>query len=94
MIFIWLPFPFTGAFLGALIGLLMGIHMVRLIPVVLVTMWIGVVRWTWGIDFVFLFTGTAGRVPAWVLTVVFLIYSVVIRLRDCRAAAADQKGPG
>jgi len=82
VLFIWLPFPFTGAFLGALIGLLMGISMVRLVPIVLVTMWIGVITWTWGIDFVILFTGTAGRVAAWVFTGLILVYSVAIRLRD------------
>lgn len=89
VLFIWLPFPFTGAFLGALIGLLMGIPMVRLVPIILVTMWIGVVTWTWGIDFVILFTGTAGRVTAWILTGIFLVYSVVIRLRAGRGADAE-----
>ncbi len=92
VLFIWLPFPFTGAFLGALIGLLMGISMVRLVPIVLVTMWIGVITWTWGIDFVFLFTGTAGRITAWVLTGIFLVYSVVIRLRNSREAKATRGG--
>ena len=94
VLFIWLPFPFTGAFLGALIGLLMGIPMVRLVPIILVTMWIGVVTWTWGIDFVILFTGTAGRVTAWMLTGVFLVYSVVIRLRARRGANAEATAEG
>ena len=92
VLFIWLPFPFTGAFLGALIGLLMGISPVRLVPIVLVTMWIGVVTWTWGIDYIFLFTGTAGHVIAWGLTGAFLVYSVVIRLRDRRETKAEQRG--
>ncbi len=92
MLFIWLPFPFTGAFLGALIGLLMGIPLVRLVPIVLVTMWIGVVTWTWGIDFVILFTGTAGRVTAWMLTGVFLVYSVVIRLQARGRAEVEGEG--
>jgi len=92
VLFIWLPFPFTGAFLGALIGLLMGISLVRLVPIVLVTMWIGVVTWTWGIDFVFLFTGPTGRVVAWVLTGLILVYSVVVRARENRGA--DNKNGG
>ena len=92
VLFIWLPFPFTGAFLGALIGLLMGIPLVRLVPIVLVTMWIGVVTWTWGIDFVFLFTGETGRVTAWVLTGLILVYSVVIRVRDKRGVETEGEG--
>lgn len=91
ILFIWLPFPFTGAFLGALIGLLMGISMIRLVPIVLVTMWIGVVTWTWGIDFVILFTGTGGRITAWVLTGLILLYSVVVRVRDRGAANPEGK---
>ena len=94
VLFIWLPFPFTGAFLGALIGLLMGIPLVRLVPIILVTMWIGVVTWTWGIDFVILFTGTAGRVTAWMLTGAFLVYSVVIRLRAGQGADAEETTGG
>lgn len=81
VLFIWLPFPFSGAFAGALIGLLMGVPLARLVPIVLVTMWIGVVTWTWGIDAVVLFTGTAGRIAAWVVTVGLVVYSLVIRLR-------------
>lgn len=92
VLFIWLPFPFTGAFLGALIGLLMGISMVRLVPIVLLTMWVGVVTWTWGIDFVVLFTGEAGRVTAWVLTGLILVYSVVIRFRDNRGVETEGEG--
>ena len=94
VLFIWLPFPFTGAFLGALIGLLMGVPLVRLVPIVLVTMWIGVVTWTWGIDFVILFTGTAGRVTAWMLTGVFLVYSVAIRLQARGRAEVEGEGEG
>ena len=91
VLFIWLPFPFTGAFLGALIGLLMGMSMIRLVPTVLVTMWIGVITWTWGINFVFLFTGTAGRITAWVLTGLIIVYSVVVRLRDNRGADKEEE---
>lgn len=94
VLFIWLPFPFTGAFLGALIGLLMGISIVRLVPIVLGTMWIGVVTWTWGVDFVILFTGTVGRIAAWMLTGAFFVYSVMIRLRAREGADAEKTTQG
>jgi len=89
VLFIWLPFPFSGAFVGALIGLLMGISLVRLVPIVLLTMWVGVFTWTWGIDYLFLFTGTAGHVIAWVLTGAFLVWSAVIRFRESRETGAE-----
>jgi uncharacterized membrane protein len=87
VLFVWLPFPFTGAFVGALIVFLMRIPVSRLIPLLLVTMWVGVVTWTLGFEFVFLFTGPAGHIAAWVLTVLFLCYSVVLRFRDDRFEA-------
>jgi len=92
VLFIWLPFPFTGAFLGALIGILMGIPLIRLVPIVLLTMWFGVVTWTWGIDYIFLFTGTTGHIVAWILTGLFLAYSVVIRFRDTGDAETGKDG--
>ena len=89
VLFIWLPFPFSGAFVGALIGLLMGIPMVRLVAIVLLTMWVGVFTWTWGIDYIFLFTGTIGHVVAWVITGIFLVISVVIRFRERRETGTE-----
>jgi uncharacterized membrane protein len=82
--FIWLPFPLTGAFVGALAGLLMGAAMGRLVPVVLASMWIGVVTWTWGVEYVFVFTGPTGHIVAWLLTAGFLVYSVAVRFLGSR----------
>jgi uncharacterized membrane protein len=82
VLFIWLPFPLTGAFVGALIGLLMGIPLIRLVPLVLVSMWVGVVTWTWGFRTLLLFTGPTGHVIAWIITGGFLAYSVVVRVRE------------
>jgi uncharacterized membrane protein len=81
VIFVWLPVPGTGAFVGALIGLIMGIRLSQLVPLLLASMWIGVVSWTYGIELVFLFTGRTGHIIAWVVTVALLLYAVASRLR-------------
>ncbi len=81
IVFVWLPFPGTGAFVGALIGLIMGMSFGRLVPLLLVSMWVGVVSWTYGVEVIFLFTGKTGHIIAWVATAAFLIYAVVSRWR-------------
>jgi uncharacterized membrane protein len=89
VLFIWLPFPLTGAFVGALIGLLMGIPLVRLVPLVLGSMWVGVVTWTWGFRTLFVVTGPAGHAAAWIITGCFLVYSVVVRARETEGARTE-----
>ena len=84
VLFVWLPLPGTGAFVGALIGLLLGMPMVRLLPLLLVSMWVGVVSWTYGIDWIFLFTGTTGHIVAWVVTGICLLWACVTRFRTVR----------
>lgn len=81
VLFVWLPLPGTGAFVGALIGLLLGMPMVRLLPLLLVSMWVGVVSWTYGIDWIFLFTGKTGHIVAWVVTGICLLWACVARFR-------------
>jgi uncharacterized membrane protein len=89
VLFVWLPFPFTGAFIGAVIGLLMGIRLPRLVPLVLVSMWVGVLTWTAGFEAVLLVAGPVGRIVAWVLTLAFIAYSLILRARDARLSEAE-----
>ena len=84
ILFVWLPLPGTGAFVGALIGLMLGMQLVRLVPLLLLSMWVGVVSWTYGIDLIFLFTGQVGHIAAWVLTGVLLVWAAVGRLRPIK----------
>ena len=84
ILFVWLPLPGTGAFVGALIGLMLGMQLVRLVPLLLLSMWVGVVSWTYGIDFIFLFTGRVGHIAAWVLTGVLLVSAAVGRPRPIK----------
>jgi uncharacterized membrane protein len=80
-VFIWLPFPLTGAFAGAAIGLLLGMAWRRLLIVVLSSMWIGITSWSFGIDYLILFTGTTGRIVCWVVTGAVVLYTLASRWR-------------
>jgi uncharacterized membrane protein len=80
-VFVWLPFPLTGAFVGAAIGLLLHMPWWRLLAVVLGSMWFGIVTWTWGVDYLLLVSGPAGSVACWVITAAVVAYSLATRLR-------------
>lgn len=71
----------AAAFVGALIGLMLGMPLARLVPLLLLSMWVGVVSWTYGIDLIFLFTGRVGHIAAWVITGALLVWAAVSRLR-------------
>ena len=79
--FVWLPFPGTGACVGALIGLVMGVPIGRLVTLLLGTMWVGVVSWTFGIDLFLTFTGTTGRIIAWGVTALLMLFAATTRWR-------------
>lgn len=79
--FVWLPLPGTGAFVGALIGMMLGMPLGRLVPLLLLSMWAGVISWTYGIEYIFLFTGRIGHIVAWVLTGILLAWAAVSRFR-------------
>jgi len=81
ILFVWLPLPGTGAFVGALIGLILGMPLIRLLPLLLISMWVGVASWTYGIDWIFLFTGRTGHIVAWVLTGLLLLWALFSRFR-------------
>jgi uncharacterized membrane protein len=89
ILFVWLPLPGTGAFVGALIGLLLGMGLSRLLPLLLISMWVGVASWTYGIDYVFLFTGRTGHVVAWVSTGLLLLWALVGRFRTLRSDGSN-----
>jgi uncharacterized membrane protein len=79
--FVWLPFPGTGAFFGALIGLMLGMPMTRLAPLLFLSLWAGVISWTYGIDWLFVFTGRTGHIVAWVVTGLLLLWAAISRFR-------------
>ena len=80
-IFVWLPFPLTGGFVGAVIGLLLGVPVLRLIALVLLSMWAGIATWTLGFEYLYLIEGQGGRIACWVITAAILIWSLAARVR-------------
>lgn len=81
-VFVWLPFPMTGAVVGAAIGLLLGMPHRRLLYVVVLSMWCGILSWSYGFEQLFDFGGPTGRVACYVITAAIIVYSVVVRVRQ------------
>jgi uncharacterized membrane protein len=84
---VWLPLPMTGAFVGAIIGRLMGMPLIRLMVLVLASMWVGVASWTLGFEYLFVFGGLLGKVVCYGVTGVILVWSLALRVRGWREAA-------
>ncbi|MFQ5867804.1 MAG: small multi-drug export protein [bacterium] len=79
--FVWLPFPWTGAVVGSIIGFLMGMPAKRIMLLVIPSMLIGIVSWTFGFKYLFILTGTVGKIISIFLVGIILISSLLSRFR-------------
>jgi uncharacterized membrane protein len=73
-VFVWLPFPWTGALVGALVGLLIGMSVKRALLIVIPSMVGGVVSWVFGFRQLFVLTGVIGKTICIILIVVMLLF--------------------
>ena len=76
-VFIWLPFPWTGAVIGAVIGFLLGISTKKIMLISVISMLIGVISWTYGFQYMLYFTGTAGKIVSIIFLLLILFSSVM-----------------
>jgi uncharacterized membrane protein len=73
-LFVWLPFPWTGALVGAVIGFLMGMSVKKALLIVVPSMIVGVVSWVFGFQYLFILTGVIGKIICVVLLVCMLLF--------------------
>jgi uncharacterized membrane protein len=73
-VFVWLPFPWTGALVGSLVGLLIGMSVKRALLIVIPSMMGGVVSWVLGFQQLFVLTGMIGKTICIILLVVMLLF--------------------
>lgn len=73
-VFVWLPFPWTGALVGAVIGLMIGMSMKRALLFVIPSMIIGIVSWVFGVHYLAGLTGMAGKTICTILLVGLLLF--------------------
>jgi uncharacterized membrane protein len=74
-VFIWLPFPWTGALAGAMVGLLLGMSLRRTLWISIPSMVVGVASWVYGFQWFLVLTGPAGKLISIALLVAILLFS-------------------
>jgi len=72
-LFVWLPFPVTGAVMGSLIAHIEGYNIKDALLMVVPSMWIGVICWTLWFDELYEWIETFGRDRTIFLTIFLLI---------------------
>lgn len=73
-VFVWLPFPWTGALVGAVIGLMIGMSMKRALLIVIPSMIIGIVSCVFGVHYLIGLTGMMGKTICIILLVGLLLF--------------------
>jgi len=79
-LFVWLPFPMTGAVMGSLIAYLEGYNIRNALLTVIPSMWIGVICWTLWFDELYEFIEQFGKGKTIILTICLLILPLLFYL--------------
>jgi len=79
-LFVWLPFPMTGAVMGSLIAYLEGYNIKNALLMVIPSMWIGVICWTLWFDELYEFIEQFGKGKTIILTICLLILPLLFYL--------------
>jgi uncharacterized membrane protein len=81
-LFIWLPLPWTGSLVGAVVGFLIGLSIKRTTVIAVSAMLLSVVSWVFGFKYLFLFTGSTGKIISIFIVGTILSLSLYYRFRS------------
>lgn len=73
-LFVWLPFPMTGAVMGSLIAHIEGYNIKNALLMVIPSMWIGVICWTLWFDELYGFIESFGKGKTIFLTFFIIVF--------------------
>jgi uncharacterized membrane protein len=79
-LFVWLPFPMTGAVMGSLVAYLEGYNIKNALLMVIPSMWIGVICWTLWFDELYEFIEKFGKGKTIILTICLIILPLLFYL--------------
>ena len=86
-LFIWLPFPWTGALIGSIVGYFTGLSVGKIWFLMTVSLMAGTISWVYGFRYLFILSGTPGKVGFMIL-VAILIAAHYIKLQKAKKTAA------
>jgi uncharacterized membrane protein len=72
-VFVWLPFPMTGAVMGSIIAYIEGYNIRNTLLMVIPSMWLGVVCWTLWFDELYVFIDQFGKGRTLILTLSLIL---------------------
>jgi uncharacterized membrane protein len=81
-LFVWLPFPMTGAVMGSLIAYLEGYNIKNALIMVIPSMWIGVICWALWFDELYEFIEQFGKGKTIFITLILLLLPLLIYLGE------------
>lgn len=79
--FVWLPFPWTGSLVGSVVGFLIGLPTKRTILIVMPSMLLGIASCVFGFQYLFILTGSTGKIITLLLVGGIIFSSLFFRLR-------------
>lgn len=71
-LFIWLPFPWTGALIGSIVGYLTGLSVGKILFLMTISLIAGTVSWVYFFRYLFILSGTPGKVGFMILVVILI----------------------
>ncbi len=79
-VFVWLPFPMTGAVMGSIIAYIEGYNIRKTLLMVITSMWLGVVCWALWFDELYMFIDRFGKDRTLILTLSLIVLPLLFYL--------------
>jgi uncharacterized membrane protein len=71
-LFIWLPFPWTGALIGSIVGYFIGLSVRKILLLMTISLMAGTICWVYGFRYLFILSGTPGKVGFMILVIILI----------------------
>jgi uncharacterized membrane protein len=77
-LFIWLPFPWTGALIGSIVGYFTGLSVGKVLFFMTISLMAGTISWVYSFRYLLILSGTPGKV-GFMISVIILIVAHYIK---------------
>jgi uncharacterized membrane protein len=81
-LFIWLPFPWTGALIGSIVGYFTGLSVGKVLFFMTISLMAGTICWVYGFRYLFILSGTPGKVGFMIFVIVLIAAHYIKRQKQ------------
>lgn len=82
-LFIWLPFPWTGALIGSIVGYFTGLSVGKIWFLMTLSLMAGTLSWVYGFRYLFILSGMPGKI-GFVIVIIILIAAHYLKLHKAK----------